>query len=216
MAHAIGSWPARNIYTTMHPKKKKITPMYADLLLGLVRLTILTSRSSSLRAPSRAIPLSLISSQFPCAITSTYRPPFFFFAAAPFRGCAAPSKSSMLLALLMLVLGRDGGPEASGGRPSIGGFAGAPSASDPRPGVLERDEMPIGGGMEELLGVDVGGLRPAPPGGGGPPMGGPAVPLEAALAAAGGPPRGGGGVAEGLAVSVAPAFLFTHFLSSGS
>ena len=159
--------------------------------------------------------VSTLPHQFPCAITSTYRPPFFFFAAAPFRGCAAPSRSSILLALLILVLGRDGGPEANGGLPSIGGFAGAPSASEPIPGVLERDGMPMGGGIDELLGMEVGGLRPAPAGGG-PLIGGPAVPLEAALPAAGGPPRGGGGVAEGFAVSVAPAFLFTHFLSSGS
>ena len=143
-------------------------------------------------------------------MTSTYRPPFFFFAAAPFLGCAAPNKSSMLLALLMLVPGRDGGPEASGGRASVGGLA-APSLSDGTPGVLARDGMPIGGGIDELLGgIEVGGRRPVEGG----PIGG--VPPDALLAAAGGPPRGGGGVAAGLAVSVAPAFLLTHFLSSGS
>ncbi len=143
-------------------------------------------------------------------MTSTYRPPFFFFAAAPLRGAAAPSKSSMLLALLILVLGREGGPETSGGRPSAGDLA-PPSLSDGTPGVLARDGMPIGGGIDELRGgIEVGGRRPVEGG----PMGG--VPPEALLAAPGGPPLGGGGVAVGLLVSAAPAFLFIHFLSSGS
>lgn len=116
----------------------------------------------------------------------------------------------MLLALLMPVPGREGGPEASGGRASAGGFV-APSLSDGTPGVLARDDMPIGGGIDELRGgIDVGGRRPVDGG----PIGG--VPPDALLGAAGGPPRGGGGVAVGLLVSVAPAFLLIHFLSSGS
>lgn len=43
------------------------------------------------------------------AITSTYRPLFLGFFCPGLRGPAAPSKSSMLLALLMLVVGRLGG-----------------------------------------------------------------------------------------------------------
>ena len=143
-------------------------------------------------------------------MTSTYRPPFFFFALGPFLGWAAPSKSSILLALLILVPGRDGGPEASGGRARVVGLA-PPSLSDGTPGVLAREGIPIGGGIDELLGgIEVGGRKPA----GGGPIGG--VPPDALLAAADGPPRGGGGVAAGFTVSTAPAFLLIHFLSSGS
>lgn len=53
-------------------------------------------------------------------ITSIYPLPFFFFV-VPFRDppVAGPSKSSILLALLMLVLGR------------LGGALGGPPAADP-------------------------------------------------------------------------------------
>ena len=153
-------------------------------------------------------------------MTSTYRPPFFFFAPAPFLACGAPSKSSILLALLIDVLGLEGGPDAAPneGRASVGGFGPSLSegASDGRPGVEALDPGKArGGGIEELRcspGLDVGGRRD--------PLGGPiggAAPPDALLAAPeGGPLLGGGGVAAGLPVSVEPPFLFTHFLSSGS
>lgn len=121
----------------------------------------------------------------------------------------------MLLALLMLVLGREGGPGLA--RPGAKGLEAGPSLSEGTPGVLAREGMPpMGGGMEELRGGrEVGGRRPEDPGG---PWDGGGTPPEALrAAAAGGPPRGGGGVADGLAESVAlPAFLLIHFFSSGS
>lgn len=46
------------------------------------------------------------------AITSTYPLPFFpFLTVPPLRACGAPIRSSMLLALLMLVGGLDGGAD---------------------------------------------------------------------------------------------------------
>jgi hypothetical protein len=93
-------------------------------------------------------------------MTSTYRPPFFFFALGPLRACGAPNKSSMLLAVLMPVPGLDGGPDASrGGLASAGGLAG-PSLSDGTPGVLAREPAPpMGGGIDELRGGIAGGGR---------------------------------------------------------
>ena len=154
-------------------------------------------------------PLTL-PAQPPCAMTSTYLPPFFFFALGPLRACGAPSKSSMLLAVLIPVPGLEGGPDANGGLASAGGLAG-PSLSDGTPGVLARDPgPPIGGGIDELRGgIEVGGRRP---------VGGPAGwfgPPDALRAVAGGP-LGGGGVAAGFDASDGPAFLLIHFLSSGS
>lgn len=51
-------------------------------------------------------------------MTSTYPLPFLLFLTVPpFRGCGAPIKSSILLALLIPVAGLDGGAEggAEGG-----------------------------------------------------------------------------------------------------
>ena len=114
--------------------------------------------------------------------------------------------------------GRDGGPDAAPklGLASTGGLgpAAKPSSSDSGiPGVEARDAAPpIGGGIDEERGLDVGGRRP--PGG---PIGGVGAPPEALRAAPpGGPARGGGGVAAGLPVSAAPPFLFTHLPRSVS
>jgi hypothetical protein len=125
----------------------------------------------------------------------------------------------MLLALLMPVLGLEGGPEAAPklGLASRGGFgpSGRPSVSEGIPGVEARDPgAPIGGGILELLiGALVGGrISPAL-------IGGPrelVAPPLALLIPIGGP-LGGGGVAAGLPVSsLAPPFLFTHLPRSGS
>lgn len=57
------------------------------------------------------------------AITSTYPLPFLpFLTVPPFRGCGAPIKSSILLALLIPVAGLDGGAE--------GGAQGGPEVRD--------------------------------------------------------------------------------------
>lgn len=60
---------------------------------------------------------------FYLAITSTYPLPFLpFLTVPPFRGCGAPIKSSILLALLIPVAGLDGGAE--------GGVEGSPELRD--------------------------------------------------------------------------------------
>lgn len=141
-------------------------------------------------------------------MTSTYLPPLFLpLVVPPFRGAGAPSKSSILLALLMLVAGRLGGPDKGGppARPPIGG--GAEAEGKPVCGVAGdalTDGVPEGG---PLAGVKVRK--------GGPDMGGPAGGAVAALTFLLGPLGGGGVAADGAAAS-APPFLLTHFLRSGS
>ena len=148
------------------------------------------------------------------AITSTYLPPLFLpFAVPPFLGPGAPSKSSILLALLILVAGRLGGADAGGAPaspPPIGG--GAEADGKPVCGVAGEAAMdggpeggPLAGVMTREGGPDIGG----PDTGG--PAGGPAAPLALLL----GPLGGGGVAADGVAAS-APPFLLTHFLRSGS
>ncbi len=130
---------------------------------------------------------------------------------------AGPRRSSRLLALLMLVGGRDGGPLAGGTALPFealllmgGGIERLPfsgvgpltfsagllfieSGVSWRGGVLAL----LGGALN--LGADVG----AEPGG--------------PLADLGGPARGGGGVPEdGVASPSFPPFLFTHLFKSGS
>lgn len=141
-------------------------------------------------------------------MTSTYRPPFRgFFLSLALRG-ATLSKSSMLLALLMLVVGRLGGALALL--------------------VLETDRA-IAGGARPRLSVDacldssgvpartLGGMRGGgalllvTKGGGGVPVGGGGVPETER-----GPALGGGGVAVLAGVFSAPGFLLTHRFSSGS
>lgn len=88
-------------------------------------------------------------------MTSTYRPLFLGFFCPALRGAGAPSKSSILLALLMLVVGLLGGPL---GGPAV------------RPG-LDAERLKTGGARGPRLswgdcgtrlGIDCGG----PEGGG--------------------------------------------------
>lgn len=117
----------------------------------------------------------------------------------------------MLLALLMLVVGRLGGPLAalwvdadramSGGAASPSPVADIGGAAD-----VETTRMGPGGGADD---------RPTgapPPEGGVEGIGGGGV----ELADRGGPAFGGGGVAFFASVFSAPAFLLTHRLRSGS
>lgn len=155
------------------------------------------------------LPKSLLDDLAPCrgrasnppylAMTSTYLPPPFFLPPlGPLRGVAAPIKSSILLALLMLVAGRLGGAE--GGPPrlaaeadrAIGGIA------DP-PGGASMGGVPEPSGGAGVDPVRAGGADDAGPGGGGL-----------------GVPRGGGGVAVFGALSSAPAALLTQRFCSGS
>jgi hypothetical protein len=158
------------------------------------------------RAPTTIIysissptPLSLLSADLfqGLAITSTYRPPFFFFACPLTLGPTAPSRSSILLALLMLVVGLLDGPLAAevllALRIIVGGPPGANFSPAPIPPVGPPAAGP--GGAEvtlTVLGGPAGGAlalpAPSPPieGGGG---------VDRALVL---PPlgaRGGGGVA---------------------
>lgn len=150
-------------------------------------------------------------------MTSTYRPPFFFFAAPLTRGPTAPSKSSILLALLMLVVGLLDGPLAAevllplrvmaGGAPGVNlSPAPAPPGGPPAAGA-EVKLAALGGPPGGALALP--SSPPAPPewGGGG---------VDLALALPPGGPRGGGGVAVFLAWSSADAFLFTQRFCSGS
>lgn len=122
----------------------------------------------------------------------------------------------MLLALLMLVVGRLGGPL---GGPVLwfetervmGGGTPRPSAPEGMVGtadVVPARTGPGGGGADERPMP----TPPLPPEGGveGMPGGG----VE--LADRGGPPFGGGGVGFFASVFSAPAFLLIHRLSSGS
>jgi hypothetical protein len=143
------------------------------------------------------------------AITSTYLPPLFLaLTVPPFLGPGAPSKSSMLLALLILVAGRLGGAEAGG-----------PPVIPPSGGGAEADGKPVCGVAGDA--VSEGGPEGGPLAGvkvrdGGPDIGGPAGGAAAPLALLLGGPLGGGGVAaDGVAAS-APPFLLIHFLRSGS
>lgn len=152
-----------------------------------------------MRASGRPATLTLDSY---LAITSTYRPPFFLpLAPVPLRGNAAPRRSSILLALLMLVAGLLGGAE--GGPPATllaleavrfidGGMADGPERFG--------DEAALTGGVGLSGGAELEG-----PGGGG-------VPVPGGR----GVPRGGGGVADLGALSSAPAALLTQRFWSGS
>lgn len=153
-------------------------------------------------------------------MTSTYPRPFFLALAVPFLPPAVggPRRSSMLLALLMLVPGLLGGADTPPILPLdtlliIAG--GAVSSPDDRGGALPvRSPFVSGIDPERLLdgggpAADIG--RGADVGPGGP--GGPAIPETARR----GPVAfGGGGVAAGAVVSSAPAFLLTQRFRSGS
>lgn len=137
------------------------------------------------------------------AITSTYRPFFLPLAPPLVLGIAGPSKSSISLALLILVAGL------------LGGFR-EPGVGGPLPGGLLRgcgiDVLLLIGGPEKPIAEDggAGGMLGELIDGG--------VPFaERPLVDGLGVSLGGGGVADGVtAVSFAPAALLTHLLSSGS
>ena len=127
--------------------------------------------------------------------------------APPLRGPAAPSKSSMLLALLMLVVGL------------LGGALGGP---EPRLG-FDTEWFRVGGVVRLSVeacgarldagrgGPEGGGTLDRPPGGGGVTSVGIGVPLTDRGIA-----LGGGGVAFLASVFSAPDFLLIQRFSSGS
>lgn len=127
------------------------------------------------------------------AITSTYRPLLRPFLVPALRGPgAAPSRSSILLASLMLVAGRLGGPLAALAVDEVRAMAG---------GII-GGALPGGGGAEEGGGV----AMPIPDEGG--------AGVDVAEC---GLDRGGGGGGVDLAVwSSGPAFLLIQRFSSGS
>ena len=147
-------------------------------------------------------------------MTSTYLPLFLPFFAPPLLpevGGAALRRSSMLLALLMLVPGRLGGaiappPEADlaiGGAPPD-----ADRAIEGAPPKLSEDAI-----LPRVPGIDMGGgTLILPPMGGGVLIGGGGVPLTERDPN----PFGGGGAADLASVFSAPGFLLIHRLSSGS
>ena len=152
-------------------------------------------------------------------MTSTYPRPFFLALAVPFLPPAVggPRRSSMLLALLMLVPGLLGGADApptlpfdtllliEGGASSLDDGGGALLVCSPFISGDDPERLLETGGPEADIGrgVDVG------PGG----LAGPATPETARR----GPVAfGGGGVAAGVVVSSAPAFLLTQRFRSES
>jgi hypothetical protein len=151
-------------------------------------------------------------------ITSTYPLPFFFpFAPPAFLPPAlgGPSKSSILLALLMLVPGRLGGPLPATPLLELLDIFGGIKLDTGGVGFASPSKNAAGGGCMPL---SLTALCPIP--GGGPlivfgalvcpPLpGGPELVL-------GGPALGGGGVADLASVCSAPAFLLTHRFRSGS
>jgi hypothetical protein len=151
-------------------------------------------------------------------MTSTYPRPFLpFFPAAPFLPPAVggPSKSSIELALLILVPGRLGGTVAALPLPvltfSAEGVPKPPSVGGggTLPFALLSDGVPSI--SDEVDAARCGGANPGRGEGVGPESG---APLTFRSGPA--PALGGGGVAEGDGVFSAPAFLLTHLFNSGS
>lgn len=149
-------------------------------------------------------------------MTSMYRPLFLDFFAPPLRGPGGPRRSSILLALLMPVVGRLGGPPPVALVPDADRDMGCASGGSLRlsvEGAALSSGVP-GGGM------DLGGPVTLPPdtdlgaimeGGGGVPEGGGGVAV-----ADRGPALGGGGVADLASTFSAPGFLLTQRFKSGS
>jgi hypothetical protein len=143
------------------------------------------------------------------AITSTYLPPFFFFTVPPtlrWPPGGPLSRSSRLLALLMPVPGRLGGPLPPPFIIPPGTAESGAAALPPSPGVPTREGGPDPG----IVALTI--LE------GGPLEGGPEEPTAPLTALEGGPlARGGGGVAAlAVALSSPPPFLLTHFFRSSS
>lgn len=135
-------------------------------------------------------------------MTSTYLPFFFPLVdpAGPLRACGSPRRSSIEVALLNDVPGREGGP---------------PGGARNERGKLEASE----GALVEMA---AGGALPLGPGG--LPMGTGKVALGVefnggigltVLVGGGAGPLGGGGVPT-VAVLLPGSFLFTHFFKSWS
>ncbi len=141
-------------------------------------------------------------------MTSTYRALFLGFF-APLRGPAALNRSSILLELLRLVVGRLGAlavlvldtERIIGGAPSDGGAWRLPTEGEglrvgPGGGVMVDRGGPAGGALARpASGLDVGAVGSA----------------ELELT-----DRGGGGVAFLASWSFGSAFLLTHRFCSGS
>lgn len=150
-------------------------------------------------------------------MTSTYPRPFFLPLVVPFRPPAVggPRRSSILLALLMLVPGRLGGPDGPPTLPfdTLLLIVGGTESSDAGGALPVRSLFASGPGPDRLL--DGGG--PAADIGRGAEVG-PCGPDRGALETVRRGPvaLGGGGVAAATGVSSAPAFLLTHRLRSGS
>lgn len=154
-------------------------------------------------------------------MTSTYLPFFRPFTVLPFRAWGAPSRSSIELAWLRAVPGRDGGPEP--GIPvetDLGircGLAENGTFSEPEGGVGGKGEPEIFGtggppdrpGEGTGIDADAGGpTDPDPAEDGGP------LPLAVLLGGAG--PLGGGGVACAAELEPSGSFLLTHLCKSSS
>lgn len=156
-------------------------------------------------------------------MTSTYPRPFFFAFAVPFLPPAlgGPRRSSILLALLILVPGLLLGAEEPAALPfdtlllmgggaisslAAGGVPPRLSARPSFPGALDVKRAREGGGPEADIGrgAEVG------------PLGVPVGPTAPDTARRGPVAFGGGGVAVGVGVSSAPAFLLTQRFKSGS
>lgn len=148
----------------------------------------------------------------------------FFLTVPPGLVCGSLSKSSILLAVLKLVPGLDGGPDGRFGGMSVGGIFSSSNPGVPLlAGVADLDPGADGGGMLELLcpGVEVGGLVPGAEYECGKldpswPNAWFAATLFPLTLRDGGPVFGGGGVALGADAVSVPAFLLTHFPSSVS
>lgn len=142
-------------------------------------------------------------------MTSTYRALFRAFFCPGLLGAAVLKRSSMLLALLMLVAGLLGGP--------LGG-----------PTLWLETDRTMGGGTPRPSGpADWGGVTIVAGGPGGGADARPTPPMEGGGGVDGiwgagdeledrGGPLGGGGVAFLASVFSAPAFLLIHRFSSGS
>lgn len=155
------------------------------------------------------------------AMTSTYLPFFFpLEAAAPFRACGAPSKSSIELALLSDVAGREGGARPDPGPGGVeaaapvetgrGMFApagGGTPREDDRAGLPERDgALPVGGRLSDPVTAAEAEAGPLEAIGGAP-----AALLVLPVLLCGAGPFGGGGVARAAALALFGSFLLTHF-----
>lgn len=166
-------------------------------------------------------------------MTSTYLPFFFPLPVFPFRACGAPIKSSIELAWLKDVPGRDPGPDLDPGgvKPETPDetdrgircglpVSGGGTPKDDNAGLVDRDGAISEGGPRPNS-DDVTKVGTDPDIGGtlvdncGTDIGGGALPALTDLLG-GAEPLGGGGVALGPALALLGSFLLTHFFKSVS